>query len=128
MLRLTVPDELPGPPAAPEPRECVVCFVDRMTRAYGCNGRLLWAMRWQAHRAPRATALAVRLGRRGGYCDCEVLMNAFVRRELFTARITGTWSNEDQDFEAREPPPCAGVRGGSTQACARWVGRRRGSW
>ena len=74
-------DELPGPPALPGPRECLVCFVERMVVAYGCGNRLHWAALWRDRRAPRATALERRLQRSGGYCDCEVLANAYARRE-----------------------------------------------
>lgn len=128
MLRLATEGELPGPAATPRPGECVVCFVERMTRAYGCSGRLLWAELWRDRCAPNATALAGRLGRKGGYCDCEVLMNAFVRQELFWSRISRTWTEEDERFEAQEPPACGGVRRGSSQACQHWVTRHRGTW
>ncbi len=130
MTHVVIENEPPGQPAVPRAGECVVCFVDRMTRAYGCAGRLLWAGIWRAGCAPRATALERRLGQKGGYCDCEVLMNAYVRRELLHARLGGgwgSWTEEDERLE-QDPPACLGVRKGSTQACECRYGRRRGSW
>lgn len=131
MTRLTIADEPPGPPAVPRDRECVVCFVDRMVCAYGCSGRLMWAALWRDRRAPGATALERRLGRKGGYCDCEVLVNAFVRIELVLARIARTWTDEDEAVESelfQRPPQCSGVRPRSSQQCDRWAARRRGTW
>ncbi len=132
MLRLVTQAEVPGPPAMPGPRECVVCFVERMTRAYGCGNWLTWALRWRDERAPRATALAERLGRMGGYCDCEVLMNAYARPDWLAAE-SREWDEEQAvdpavDLDDPEPPPCAGVRGGSTQACRHWLRRPRAGW
>ncbi len=107
MLRLVLGDEVPGPPALPGPRECVVCFVERMVVAYGCSNRLHWTALWRDRRAPRATALERRLQGSGGYCDCEVLANAYARRE---------------EWEGDEPPDCREVsRRGSTQPCDHWV-------
>jgi len=131
MTRLTIEDEPPGLIAVPRDRECVVCFVDRMVHAYGCSGRLTWAALWRDRRAPAARALERRLGRKGGYCDCEVLVNAFVRPELVLARIAGAWTAEDEALEkelSQRPPDCSGVRLGSSQSCDRWVARRRGTW
>lgn len=110
-----------GPPAVPQPGECYACFTERMTEAYGCSDRLLWPTIWRDRCAPRATGLERRLGSRGGYCDCEVLMNAVVRREHLSARLPyGTWTEEDEALETRPAPPCAGVRPGSSQVCAHW--------
>lgn len=128
MLRLVSEDEFPGPPAVPHDAECVVCFVERMTRAYGCSDRLQWVGLWRDRCAPRATALEKRLAAKGGYCDCEVLMNAFVPSDLLRARLSGVWTEADDRLEAQDPAPCLGVRNGSSQACGRWVGGRRGTW
>ena len=115
-LRLVTDDELPGPPARPRLGECLACFVDRMTTAYGCSDQLTWVGMWRDQRAPRATVLERRLRRRGGYCDCKVLVNVFARRAESAARFTG----EDVDPEA-DPPPCLGVRRGSTRPCGHWT-------
>ena len=109
----------------PHEGECVVCFVDRMTRSHGCSGHLTWATLWRDRCAPRATALERRLGGKGGFCDCEVLMNAFKRRDDFRS-----WIGEiaDPGESADAELPCVGVRKGSSQACPRWIARRRGLW
>ena len=113
-LRLVTDDDLPAAPAAtPYPSECVACFIDRMTRAHGCSDRLTWASRWRDQRAPRATALERRLESRGGFCDCEVLMNVYARPERL-----GDGSDADPDAE---PLECLGVRKGSTRPCIRWI-------
>lgn len=61
---------------APHPRECLACYLDRAVETFGCGGDLRHAQRYRDERAPRATALERRLEAGGGYCDCEVLMNA----------------------------------------------------
>lgn len=114
-LRLVSGDE-PGPLAQPDPGECVACFLDRMVGTYGCSDRLTWAGLWRDRAAPRASALERRLRARGGYCDCEVLMNVFARRTWQAAPATG----DDAEREA-EPPPCLGVRKGSTRPCDHWI-------
>lgn len=64
---------------------------------------LRWCLHWRDTCAPRATALADRLGDRGGFCDCEVLLNVYPDRLV-----------ED----GQTPPSCAGVpRRGTTRAC-----------
>jgi Protein of unknown function (DUF2695) len=119
-LRLVTDGDRPGPPDEPAPDECLACFVDRMMRLYGCANRLTWAMRWRDRRAPRATALRRRLEARGGFCDCEVLMNVHVRPEW----LPGPWGEVDSRPATTgegTAPPCFGVRRGSTQACAHWT-------
>ena len=59
----------------PHDGECLLCYVYRMLE-HGCTG-LRWALRYRDLRAPRATALEARLGQKGGYCDCEIFMNAY---------------------------------------------------
>ena len=56
---------------APEPAECVLCYVARMLVSFGCDGTLRWSVRWWIRRAPRAN-LAPVLDVHGDYCDCEV--------------------------------------------------------
>lgn len=115
-LRLVGDDDVPGPPAQPRPGECVACFLDRMISAYGCSDQLTWVCLWRDRRAPRATALERRLQTRGGFCDCEVLANVFVRPATVVAGVSGV----DIDPEA-DPPPCLGARKGSTRPCAHWI-------
>ena len=98
--------------------------------AYGCSDRLLWPTIWRDRCAPRATALERRLRSHGGYCDCEVLMNAVVRREHVASRGRyGAWTDEDEALQlspaSRPAPVCGRV---SSQVCTRWYERRRGSW
>ena len=57
------------------PAECLLCYVHRMLDL-GCSG-LRWAQRYRDERAPRATALEQRLGQMGGFCDCEIFLNAY---------------------------------------------------
>ena len=59
----------------PHDGECLLCYVYRMLE-HGCTG-LRWALHYRDLRAPRATALEARLGQKGGYCDCEIFMNAY---------------------------------------------------
>lgn len=87
----------------PGERECLTCYLSRMLDAFGCDNRLRWAEHWRDRNAPQATALARRLQQRGGYCDCEVMLNVYPQLLL----------------EEDEPqPPCLGVsRRGSTRPC-----------
>lgn len=61
---------------APHERECLACFIDRAVDAFGCQGDLRFTGRYRDLVAPRARALERRLEASGGFCDCEVLMNA----------------------------------------------------
>lgn len=107
----------------PCPRECLICYLMRLVAEHGCSG-LRWSTHYRDMRAPRARALELRLAERGGYCDCEVLMNA-VRPCHAEVGLDGL-------FGAAPPataplvPECLGVRRGSTQPCALWRWRRRG--
>ena len=65
----------------PEPAECVLCYVQRMLGAFGCDCTLRWARRWRDLRLPGATGLERRLESRGGYCDCEVFLNGWTLRD-----------------------------------------------
>ena len=105
----------------PRERECLTCFVVRMLDEFGCDNTLRFAARFRDLRAPRAKALERRLGGIGGYCDCEVLLNAYQLSDHLL---------EPDDFgELLEParlPDCERVRLGSTQPCGQWQRRRRG--
>jgi hypothetical protein len=101
------------------PGECVFCYVDRMLSAFGCDTTLRWARRWRDLTHPRATGLERRLGRRGGFCDCEIFLNGW--------DLADATPGEDgvPDWPAVRPP-CAGGR--ASQPCANWVPRRRDRW
>jgi len=122
--------ELAAELVAPEGRECLACYVNRMLCEFGCDGTVRFALRYRDIRVPRATALARTLADGGGFCDCEVLMNVFSpAARLWTP---GRWvENEDGDeeyVEAAEPesiPPCSGVRAGSAKPCGSWERVRR---
>jgi hypothetical protein len=101
------------------PRECLLCYVDRMLTAFGCDTTLRWAVRWRDRRAPRAMGLESRLHARGGYCDCEIFGNGWdLANELKVPDGHGNlvWP------EVR--PRCIG--GLSTQPCDNWVPRPPG--
>jgi hypothetical protein len=105
----------------PRPRECLFCFVDRMLTAFGCDCTLRWVRRWRELRLPRASGLEERLGRRGGFCDCEVFLNGWtVRDDLLVADEDG-----ERDWPS-ERPECPGVDPRSSQPCTTWVPRRGG--
>ncbi|WP_405217038.1 DUF2695 domain-containing protein [Agrococcus sp. Ld7] len=140
---------------APYPRECLACYLDRAVETFGCGGDLRLAQRYRDRMAPRATALERRLEADGGFCDCEVLMNAVEParrlwesppRALPVALPTPDADGSDDDSLDDEPdwyddrydeapelepplamPPCTGVRRGSTQPCGNWAVRWRPS-
>jgi hypothetical protein len=85
----------------PGERECLRCFLLRMISEFGCDGTHRWTVRWRDARAPRARGMVPRLRRRGGCCDCEVLINVFPYYPSDTELL-----------------PCAGVlRVGSAMPC-----------
>ncbi|MBD8870590.1 DUF2695 domain-containing protein [Nocardioides donggukensis] len=107
----------------PADGECLACFVARMLEEFGCDTTLRFARRYRDVMVPRATALERRLGRMGGFCDCEIFLNGLVR-----VRPSG----DPSDLPGLDPSPvsaesgrpgCAGVRRGSARACARWARR-----
>ena len=112
----------------PREGECLLCYVYRMLK-FGCNG-LQWASRYRDVRAPRATALEQRLGRKGGYCDCEIFLNGYelAPEHWMPAQeyVEGGVTYESDPAYPDPFPACKGVPRGSTQGCALWVPRRRG--
>ena len=108
---------------APGSAECVLCYVERVLAAFGCDGTLRWARRWRDLRLPRATGLERRLESRGGFCDCEVFMNGWTLRDDLQVR--------DEDGHLGRPaerPACAGVGPRSSQPCGIWQPWRRSRW
>ena len=85
----------------PAASECLRCYLLRMIGEFGCDGTYRWAIRWRDGHAARPRGLLRRLGDRGGFCDCEVLLNVF------------------PDYpEVARPLPCAGIpRPGSVRPC-----------
>ncbi|WP_347754265.1 DUF2695 domain-containing protein [Agrococcus sp. ProA11] len=137
---------------APHPHECLACYLDRAVATFGCSGDLRLAQRYRDRLAPRATALERRLEAGGGFCDCEVLMNAIepahrlwespprmpplvpaapdADAEDDTLGDDADWYDDryDEAPELEPPvtmPPCRGVRRGSTQPCGNWQLRWR---
>lgn len=128
----------------PRPGECLVCYVFRQLREFGCNGTHRFAEVYRDRTAPRATALLDRLSSMGACCcDCEMFLNAFAltHRPWMTSmsfgELIGTRFDSDEAAELREefgidPPPaetfylcCRLVRRGSTQPCGNWTRIRR---
>lgn len=86
----------------PGERECLQCYLLRMLHEFGCNSTQRWVAHWRDLRAPRSRALGKRLAARGGFCDCEVILNVY-----------------PPDPDAGGLPHCAGVsRRGSTEPCS----------
>ncbi len=98
----------------PREDECLCCYVARLLVEFPCDGSVRHALHYRDVVAPRATDLAKRLSRMGGYCDCEVLMNGYQLRDT------------DEDTASDDLPPCKGVHSGSVQPCVSWVEIRRG--
>jgi len=86
---------------APESRECLRCYLLRMITEFGCDGTYRWTIRWRDLRAAQRGGMLRQLERRGGLCDCEVVLNVFPGYP-----------------ETAGPLPCAGVgRPGSWRPC-----------
>jgi hypothetical protein len=68
----------------PRPDDCLPCYLHRALRGTGCDGKLSLTHEWQGHqrvRRRRTGGLTAYLKSRGGFCDCEVLMNVYPDRE-----------------------------------------------
>jgi hypothetical protein len=85
----------------PSTAECLRCFLLRMLTEFGCDGTYRWTIRWRDACAAQPGKLLDQLFRRGGCCDCEVLMNVY------------------PDYpDVAEALPCAGIpRPGSHRPC-----------
>ncbi|WP_454293910.1 DUF2695 domain-containing protein [Salana multivorans] len=123
--------------------ECLLCYVERMLREFGCDTTLRYARRFRDLRAPRATALERRLARKGGFCDCEIFWNGY---EPAGHLLVYSWQDcplcdpgrqvwcSEHEESAYEPdwpaslPPCTSVATRTTQPCANWRPRRRSRW
>jgi hypothetical protein len=116
----TTPTEPDAVAPSPHRGECLLCYVARMLATRGCDNTLRWARRWRDLRLPRATGLERRLRARGGYCDCEALMNGWALRSELEAL--------DGDVEPDDPAPCPGVPSRSSQPCGQWTDVGSGRW
>jgi hypothetical protein len=81
-----------------------VCFVLSRVDHDGCDNTLRWARSYRDAVAPADRGLERRLEAAGGYCDCEILVNAFVPTTV-----------------AADGDECGGVRQGSTVPCRHWA-------
>jgi hypothetical protein len=93
----------------PHEAECLCCYVARLLEEFPCDNHLRHALHYRDIVAPRATGLGQRLGRMGGFCDCEIFMNGYQPRGAAA------------DADCVVLLPCAGVRRGSVQPCGNWV-------
>lgn len=90
--------------------ECLLCYIHRMLLAFGCDTSLRFALHYRDVRAPRATALSRRLGTGGGYCDCEVFLNAYdLRPEHWTPEVEHQRDGYVEIEEAMWPDPLPAV-------------------
>jgi len=67
-------DELAADVAEVRPGECLACYLDRTLPKFGCRDHVLTA-RWNTAQSRPVPGLLSKLKARGGYCDCEVLLN-----------------------------------------------------
>ena len=141
--RLTVPNGVPDDSTLSEPHqdaegdvieplalpapfsgECLVCFVQRMMKLFGCAGWLQFARHYRDTTAPRATGLEKRLGRLQADCDCEIFLNGYALRPSWLDPEAGRHGSlRSAPGAGRRPTPlsgCHGVRRGSTQPCSLW--------
>lgn len=107
-------NELP----VPVEHECLICYLYRVGANEPCRQTLRVLKHYRDTVAPRATALERRIQMLGGYCDCEVLMNAVRPASVETARLL----DEGADIT------CHGIRRGSIQPCDQWLMRRGVQW
>jgi Protein of unknown function (DUF2695) len=125
--------------SCPRAGECLCCYVARMLDEFPCDGSHRHAIRYRDAMAPRATALAKRLGQLGACCcDCELFLNGYqLRASLVEYRIEDGDDDADEDDDdyfddddSADPRPvvlpgCRGVRRGSLRPCDNWLRIRR---
>lgn len=102
----------------PVEHECLPCFLYRVTGMQSCDGSLKLLTHYRDQCAPRATALEKKMRMLGGYCDCEVLLNAVRPATTLAMRL----------IEVGEDLVCKGVRRGTIQPCENWLMRRGVQW
>lgn len=68
----------------PRRNDCLACYLHRALEQRECDGKLTLTHEWQGHQRllrRRTGGLTAWLKSRGGFCDCEVLMNVYPDRE-----------------------------------------------
>lgn len=115
----------------PRAGECLGCFVASQLDEFGCSNTLRFVPIYRDHTAPRETALLKRLSSAGGYCDCEIFMNAYTLSDRYlTPEYWSTNAQGYDEWEEPQPPEqwpsCKLVRRGSTQPCEVWQRKHRG--
>jgi hypothetical protein len=100
----------------PKPGECLHCYVYRMLE-FGCTG-LRWAKRYRDLKAPRATALDVRVMSKRAGCDREIFLNGWSMRREYQV-----YDQRRRNMTIRRS--CTGVRAGSVQPCGLWSAQSR---
>lgn len=116
----------------PDVGECLVCYVDRQLRAFGCDGTHRFAQQYRDASAPRSTALVKRLARVGACCcDCEIFLNAC--EPAFALWTEDRWVDDPEQgevfVESQPPavmPACTGVPRGAVDPCRNWA--RAAKW
>lgn len=63
---------------AVRPDECLACYLDRTLPQLGCDAHTL-TDRWNAAQPRPVARLTQWVRSQGGFCDCEVVFNAFGR-------------------------------------------------
>lgn len=106
----------------PQPGECVLCFTARAVAAAGCDGTLRWLTSHREATAPDAVGAERRLARRGEPCDGRVVADGWQLARPALERDV----HSDELAAPDPPPPCAGVRPGSSRPCRLWELRGRG--
>lgn len=102
----------------PVEHECLPCFLYRVAGSQSCDGTLKLLSHYRDHCAPRASALEKKMRLLGGYCDCEVLLNA----------VRPATTEAMRRIDAQEDLVCKGVRRGTIQPCENWLMRRGVQW
>lgn len=71
------PDDLPPPPLTLSPRQqaALAAAIEAGLHENGCDNTLRAAQRWVDQAGLDWSTVAAALQGRGGYCDCEVLLN-----------------------------------------------------
>lgn len=67
----------------PRPADSLPCYLHRALNGTVCDGELRLSHEWREHqraRHRRTGELTACLKSRGGFCDCEVLMNVYPDR------------------------------------------------
>jgi hypothetical protein len=61
--------------------ECLACFLQRAIPVSSCDGTAALTQTWMASQKEDTRWLIPWLQQRGGYCDCEVYLNALIDEE-----------------------------------------------